>query len=124
MGALSVSISLNYWIVIPLTPLVISMLYTRKYYLSTSTEIKRLDCITKSPVFIHVNHTLNGMATIRAASMQPTIMCEFHAHTDYHTRTVSTFLFVNRWFAIRLDWLITVYIYLAVFSCILLKSIS
>ncbi len=47
IGSLSVSISLNYWIMIPLAPLVVIMLYVRKYFLSTSTEIKRLDGISK-----------------------------------------------------------------------------
>ena len=35
-------------------------------YLRTSVELKRLESITKSPIFQHFGETLNGVATIRA----------------------------------------------------------
>ncbi len=54
IGSLSVSISLNYLIVIPLAPLVLLMLYVRKYFLSTSTEIKRLDGISNQNINITI----------------------------------------------------------------------
>lgn len=71
---------------------------------------------------MHVNNTFNGITTLRAANMQEKMAQEFFAHTDFHTSAASTFLFVNRWFAIRLDWLVTIYIYLAVFSSLFLKG--
>ena len=55
--------------------------------------------------------------------MQPLILNEYHVHTDFHTRAASLFMFVNRWFAIRLDWMVTAYVYLTVFSCVFLKDI-
>jgi hypothetical protein len=49
-----------------------------------------------------VNNTLSGLTTIRAANMEDKINEEYYVHTDYHTRAVTAFLFVTRWFGIRL----------------------
>ena len=37
---------------------------------TASREVKRLDSITKSPVFQHFEETLNGLETVRAYGMQ------------------------------------------------------
>jgi hypothetical protein len=34
--------------------------------------------------------------------MEDVINEEYYVHTDYHTRAVTAFLFVTRWFGIRL----------------------
>ena len=46
IGSLSVSVSLNYYIIIPLLPLLFLMLLVRRFYLSTSVQIKRIEGIS------------------------------------------------------------------------------
>lgn len=41
-----------------------------KYYLATSRELKRLDAVSKSPIFSWFSESLNGLSTIRAFGSQ------------------------------------------------------
>ena len=40
------------------------------YYLSTSRELKRLDAVSRSPIFAWFSESLNGLSTIRAFGQQ------------------------------------------------------
>ena len=93
---------LNFWTLVPLVPLIFVFAYIRKYFLHTSIEVKRIEAINRSPIFVHVNNTLSGICAIRATNSQNKLYEEFNAHTDFHTRSVSLFASINRWFAIRL----------------------
>lgn len=46
IGCLSIAILLNFWIIIPMIPLVIVFVFIRKYFLASSIEIKRIDGIS------------------------------------------------------------------------------
>lgn len=65
-------------------------------------EIKRIEGIVRSPIFVHVNNTLSGMTIIRAANMEEVLNEEFFVHSDFHTRANSAFIYVNRWLGVRL----------------------
>ncbi|XP_057653043.1 ATP-binding cassette sub-family C member 4-like [Diorhabda carinulata] len=57
----------------------------RSWYLSTVKVLKHLEGVTKSPVFSHLNSTLNGIVTIRASKTEDILKDEFDAHQDVHT---------------------------------------
>ena len=101
LGILTLSIYINYMIVIFIIPLVILLLYVRQYYLNTSNDLKRLDGILRSPVIIHVNNTLVGMITIRSSQTVDIIRKEFHKLLDNNNRAYFVYLCVTRWFQIR-----------------------
>lgn len=129
LGAVGMSIFLNYWIILPILPLTVLFAYVRRYFIACSLEVKRIDGICKkwikyyflilnkynklmkskgrSPIFVHLNNTLSGLVLIRAANKQEKINKEFYEIMDFHTRSVTTFLYINRWFAIRLGKLLT-----------------
>jgi len=113
---------LNAWISIPLLILIIIFLYIRKYCLKSSLELKRIEGIVRSPVFVHVNNTLTGLATIRASLKEDKLIQEFYAHIDRHTSSVFLSAYVNRWLGVRLDWIASVFTYISIFSFIMLKN--
>lgn len=78
----------------------------------------------RSPIFVHVNNILSGITTIRAANMETILRKEYFAQNNYHTRAVGAFMFINRWLGVRLDWVATAFVYIAVFSCIMLKELK
>ncbi|CAF0837577.1 unnamed protein product [Brachionus calyciflorus] len=122
LGALIVPISVNPWMVIPLIPLGIVFYLIQKYFVSTARELKRLDNIGRSPIFVHTNTTIEGISTIRAADKSQILANEFNAHYDYHTRAYFGFFVVHRWFGLRLDLLCSVYTVITLFACIFLKD--
>ncbi|XP_035659576.1 multidrug resistance-associated protein 4-like isoform X1 [Branchiostoma floridae] len=101
---------INPWVFIPTIPLLLLFIYIRKYYLSTSRDIKRLEGTTRSPVFSHLSATLQGLWTIRAFGAQESFQQEFDAHQDLHSEAWFLFLAGSRWMSVRIDFLASLFV--------------
>jgi ATP-binding cassette subfamily C (CFTR/MRP) protein 4 len=122
IGSFGIAIFINYWVLIPILPLFIILIYVRNYFLASSRELKRIEGICRSPIFIHANSTLTGITTIRAARKEKIFASEFDAHQDYHTRAYFAYICIQRWFSIRLDLIVVVFIIFSVISSIIAKG--
>ena len=61
------AVTLSNWLFIFCLPLIMyTFVRVATYFLKTSRGLKRLDNITRSPIFQHFSETLNGIVTIRA----------------------------------------------------------
>ncbi|CAG9767682.1 unnamed protein product [Ceutorhynchus assimilis] len=88
----------------------------RHVYLRTSKNIKRLEGIMRSPVFTHLNATLNGLTTIRAFKAERILRDEFDRHQDYHTSAWFMFIAASSSFGFYMDLLCFAFITLITFS--------
>ena len=77
----------------------------QKYYLRASRELKRLDSVTKSPIFAHFQESLNGTSTIRAYKQQNKFSLENEWYMDANLRAYFPSISANRWLAIRLEFI-------------------
>merc|ERR1711960_49182 len=61
------AVTIANWLFIFSLPIIL-WLFVRvsAYFLRTSRELKRLDNVSRSPIFQHFSETLNGIVTIRA----------------------------------------------------------
>ncbi|XP_011700174.1 PREDICTED: probable multidrug resistance-associated protein lethal(2)03659, partial [Wasmannia auropunctata] len=66
-GIIIIEMIINQWILIPTVILVVLFFFATKFYLKTAENVRRLEGVTKSPLFSHVNATLNGLPTIRSS---------------------------------------------------------
>lgn len=80
LGSIVITAVINPYFLIPIGLLFIVFIYLRKYYLKTSKNIKRLEGITKSPAFVHLAATINGLSTVRAFGAQDILIKEFDQH--------------------------------------------
>ncbi|KAG9309821.1 P-loop containing nucleoside triphosphate hydrolase protein [Chiua virens] len=74
------------------------------YYLSTSRELKRLDAVSKSPIFAWFTESLSGLSTIRAYHQQHIFVAHNSRRLDRNQICFVPSISVNRWLAIRLDF--------------------
>ncbi|KAI0233416.1 hypothetical protein L0F63_003025, partial [Massospora cicadina] len=73
----------------------------QRYYLATSRELKRLDSVSRSPIFAHFQETLAGAASIRAYQQQPRFVAESEERLEANLRAYYPSVSLNRWLALR-----------------------
>ncbi|KAG0268348.1 hypothetical protein DFQ27_006971 [Actinomortierella ambigua] len=74
-------------------------------YLRTSRELKRIESVTKSPVFSHFGESLSGVSTIRAFGQEKRFIYENLELMDEHNRPFFYLWVCNRWLSVRVDLL-------------------
>ncbi|PLW17293.1 hypothetical protein PCASD_18374 [Puccinia coronata f. sp. avenae] len=84
-------------------PLLLIYKSIQSYYLATSREIKRIDAITKSPIFAMFGETLTGVATIRAFGEQGRFVADNETKVDRNQEACFASIAANRWLAVRLE---------------------
>lgn len=119
---LAMTFSVNYYLIIP-SFIIGIILYTLKtVYIKTSRSIKRLEGITRSPVFSHLSATLNGLSTIRAFRAQNLLTKEFDNHQDVHSATWYLFFSCSRAFGYYLELFCNIYVVIVIYSFLLVSS--
>ena len=79
-------------------------LYIQRYYLRTSRELKRLDSISRSPIYAHFQESLGGITTIRAYRQQQRFALENEWRVDANLRAYFPSINANRsvfWFILH-----------------------
>lgn len=86
-------------------PLSYVYLTYQKYYLRTSRELKRLDSVTRSPIYAHFQESLGGVSTIRAYRQDDRFVLENEWRMDENLRAYFPSISANRWLAVRLEFI-------------------
>lgn len=84
-GSFFLTVLTNYFLVVPLSMTFLLLRLLQKFYLRTSKDVKRIEGMVRSPVFSHLNVTLQGMVTIRSFGAQKLLKEEFDKHQDLHS---------------------------------------
>lgn len=106
-------------------PIVVVFWYLRSYYMKTSREVKRIEGISRSPLFGHFSTTLLGLDTIRAFGVEEVFTDQMNSYQDAHTRAWFTFISTSAWLSYRLDVLCVIFIsFVALVSPALKSSLS
>ncbi|KAI1085814.1 P-loop containing nucleoside triphosphate hydrolase protein [Whalleya microplaca] len=87
-------------LIIPLSAL---YYWVQRYYLRTSRELKRLDSVSRSPIYAHFQESLGGISTIRAYRQQERFELENEWRVDSNLRAYYPSISANRWLAVRLE---------------------
>ncbi|GJJ74765.1 ATP-binding cassette, subfamily C (CFTR/MRP), member 1 [Entomortierella parvispora] len=75
----------------------------QRYFIWATRSLKRIRSVSISPVYQHFDETLNGVATIRAMSIQPQYIEENAKRLDYTTNAFVGYMYCNRWVELRLQ---------------------
>ncbi|XP_014467791.1 PREDICTED: multidrug resistance-associated protein 4-like [Dinoponera quadriceps] len=122
IGSLLVTSVVSPFLIAPIGLMFIIFHWLKKVYLSTSKNVKRLEGMTRSPVFTHISATLNGLPTIRAYHIQSILKEEFDKLQDLHTSSVYMYILTSTAFAFCLDVFCLVLVTVAIFTFLLMKD--
>ncbi|KAK4146291.1 uncharacterized protein C8A04DRAFT_9904 [Dichotomopilus funicola] len=86
-------------------PLGAMYVWIQRYYLRTSRELKRLDSVSRSPIYAHFQESLGGISTIRAYRQQDRFELENEWRVDANLRAYFPSISANRWLAVRLEFI-------------------
>ncbi|KAF5275656.1 hypothetical protein FQA39_LY06768 [Lamprigera yunnana] len=119
-GSLILVTIINPYFLIPTCIIGCFFLLCRMVFLRSSKNIKRLEGMTRSPVFTHLNASLHGLTTIRAYGAQDILKMEFDKHQDLHTSAWYMYIAASSAFGFSLDILCFIYTGLVTFSFLMI----
>ncbi|RLN36768.1 hypothetical protein BBO99_00009249, partial [Phytophthora kernoviae] len=115
LGSFVVSGFASYWIGVSYIPILATFVWTGQYFKKTSREVKRMEGITRTPVYNLFGETLSGLSTIRAFRMENMFSMRNRQVVDTNTNLFLTYWSANRWLSTRLDLLSVVVIFVVTF---------
>ena len=84
-------------------PVLFGFVYCQRYFQRTSRELKRMDSVTRSPVYAHFSECLNGLSSIRAYGRLPLMGSMNRIRLDNHLRMNLASFSANRWLGMRME---------------------
>ena len=108
--------------IVILIPLTAYYLYEQRFYVHSSREIKRLDSISRSPIYANFGETLDGTAVIRAYEAQQRFIEKNNELLDVNQRAYFIISSANCWLGIRLEFAGTVIIGAAMLLSVIGKN--
>ncbi|XP_036323349.1 probable multidrug resistance-associated protein lethal(2)03659 [Rhagoletis pomonella] len=121
-GVLIIVAIANYWLLVPAAFIVVCLFLFRYIYINTSRSVKRIESITRSPIYSLTNQTFQGLSTIRALQAESALDSEFHDYMNGNTCAWFLFICCTRAFALWSDFLCILYIAAVTFSFLVLRN--
>ncbi|XP_077585449.1 ATP-binding cassette sub-family C member 2 [Stigmatopora nigra] len=120
LGTLFVICLATPFFTIVIIPLAVVYFFVQRFYVATSRQLRRLDSVSRSPIYSHFGETVSGLSVIRAYGHQERFLQHNETTMDENLKSVYPWIVSNRWLAIRLEFVGN----LVVFFAALLAVIS
>lgn len=107
----------------PVIVILVIFYYIRQYYLASARPLKRMEGMTKAPIFTQLSSTLDGLITIRACQARDKLISDFDQKQDVHTSTYYAFQTSGRWVGLCLDFVAITFVILCVLAFLIPQGI-
>uniref|UniRef100_A0A673HVF0 ATP-binding cassette, sub-family C (CFTR/MRP), member 2 n=1 Tax=Sinocyclocheilus rhinocerous TaxID=307959 RepID=A0A673HVF0_9TELE len=86
-------------------PMAVVYYFVQRFYVPTSRQLRRLDSVSRSPIYSHFGETISGLSVIRAYGHQQRFLKQNEDTIDQNLKSVYPWFVSNRWLAMRLECL-------------------
>ncbi|XP_026057392.1 multidrug resistance-associated protein 1-like isoform X1 [Carassius auratus] len=104
LGSCAVILIATPLVAIIIPPLGLFYFFVQRFYVASSRQLKRLESVSRSPVYTHFNETLLGTSVIRAFGEQQRFIRESDGRVDHNQKAYFPSIVANRWLAVRLEF--------------------
>ncbi|KAG0286585.1 Canalicular multispecific organic anion transporter 1, partial [Dissophora globulifera] len=95
-------------------PLILVYFWIQHYFIKSSSSLKRLYSVSKSPLYQHFSETLTGVSTIRVMKgLRERVVHENDERADVIANRLDVWSCDNRWLQIRLESLGAIVVFIA-----------
>ena len=85
----------NPWVLLTLVIIIPAFLWLRRFYVKTSRQIKRLESVSRSPIYALFSSSLSGLMTVRAFKVEHDFVNSFIDKVNANSRAFFIFSFVH-----------------------------
>lgn len=125
LGTLFVICLATPFFTIVILPLAVIYYFVQRFYVATSRQLRRLDSVSRSPIYSHFGETVSGLSVIRAYGHQERFLKHNEKTIDENLKSVYPWIVSNRWVAIRLEFVGNLVVFFsALFAVISRNSID
>lgn len=108
-----------------IVPLGVLYVFIQRIYVASSRQLKRIESVSRSPIYNNFLETINGTSTIRAFAQQQRFIQGSYAIVDENQVSYYPSISSNRWLAIRLEFIGNLIIFFAaVFAVVSRNSLQ
>ena len=94
--------AMPFFIVVVL-PVAVLYYFVQKFYVSTARQVKRMESVTRSPIYTHFGETISGASTIRAYKRAKDFIDENERRIDTNQICYYPSYVSSRWLSVRLE---------------------
>ncbi len=91
------------WFGVAIVPILFVYVKILNFFREVSRETKRVESISRSPVFSHFSETLGGIGTIQAYNQTERFISDFEVKVDIQTQATYNNKSADRWLSTRLE---------------------
>lgn len=124
VGAFAVTAFIRPIYIIPAFIALVLLVCVRNFYIQTSVNLKRIEGVTQSPVYIHLQSTLIGLPVVRASNSSRQLIMEFDKLQDVHSASWYLYTYTSLGYASCLEFICFFYLMAIVIGCFYLQLSS
>ncbi|NXJ88320.1 MRP3 protein, partial [Corythaixoides concolor] len=87
-----------------IVPLAILYFFVQRFYIATSRQLKRLESVSRSPIYSHFSETVSGASVIRAYRRVKSFIDISDLKMDENQKSYYPGIVSNRWLGIRVEF--------------------
>uniref|UniRef100_A0A8C0EXE5 MRP3 protein n=1 Tax=Bubo bubo TaxID=30461 RepID=A0A8C0EXE5_BUBBB len=87
-----------------IVPLAILYFFVQRFYVATSRQLKRLESVSRSPIYSHFSETVSGASVIRAYRRVKSFVDISDVKMDENQKSYYPGIVSNRWLGVRVEF--------------------